>query len=121
MRTDKIIIDGIEFYGYHGDLPEERELGQRYSVDMELILDSRPSGLSDRIEETIDYASVVKRVHEIGSSEQYHLIEALAERIAVVILDEFSPLEVRVRVTKTHPPISTPVRNVGIEITRRQS
>jgi dihydroneopterin aldolase len=121
MNVDKIIIDGIEFYGYHGDLPEERELGQRYSVDLELSLDSRPAGLSDRIEETIDYASVVQRVHKIGSSEQFHLVEALAERIAAVILNEFSPAEVRVRVTKPHPPISAPIRNVGIEIIRRRS
>ncbi len=120
MSSDKIIIDGIEFYGYHGDLPQERELGQRFTVDLELIADVSRAGSSDRIEDTIDYASVVKRIQEIGRSEQYHLVEALAERIAGMILEEFSPMEVLVRVIKPHPPIPA-IRNVGVELSRKRS
>jgi dihydroneopterin aldolase len=119
MSSDKIVIDGIEFYGYHGDLPQERELGQRFTVDLELIADISRAGSSDRIEDTIDYASVVKRVREIGRSEQYHLIEALAERIAAIVLEEFSPLEVRVRVKKPFPPIPAPIQSVGVELSRK--
>lgn len=120
MGDDKIIIDGIEFYGYHGDLPQERELGQRFRVDLELRFDILRAGLSDRIEDTINYASVVERVCHIGGSEQYRLIEALAERIAVTVLNEFSPTEVTVRMTKPHPPIPAPIRSVSVEITRRR-
>ncbi len=121
MPTDKIIIQGIEFYGYHGDLPQERELGQRFLVDVELVTDCRQAGISDRIEETIDYARVVKRVNEIGCNEQYHLIEALAERIAEALLTEFSPGEVLIRVTKPATPVPTRLRGVSVEIRRTRS
>jgi dihydroneopterin aldolase len=118
MAMDKIIIDGIEFYGYHGDLPEERELGQIYKVDLELMLSTVNAGRTDRIEETIDYAAVVRRVHEIGRTEQYNLIETLAEELAGTILKEFSPHEIRIRVSKPHPPIPLPLGNVSVEILR---
>jgi dihydroneopterin aldolase len=121
MSSNSIIVEGIEFYGYHGDLPQERELGQRYVVDLTLTVATSKAGVSDRLEDTIDYAAVVTRVHEIGTGEQYHLIEALAERIAAVILKEFLPDEVSVRVTKPRPPIPLPVRRVTLAITRRRS
>lgn len=120
MDGNKIIIEGIEFYGYHGDLPQEREMGQRYTVDLEILLADLPAGSSDRLEDTIDYAAVVRRVEEIGRSEQFHLIEALAERIAEAVLKDFAPDEVKVRVTKPHPPIPAPVLAVAVEIVRRR-
>jgi len=120
MKDDRIVIEGIGFYGYHGDLPQERELGQPFRVDVELMLDCAKAGKSDRIEDTIDYGAVVRRVVEIGQQEQFHLIEGLAERLAAVILAEFSPEEVSVRITKPHSPIPFTVENVGIEIRRRR-
>ena len=120
MSGNKIIIHGIDFYGYHGNLPQERELGQRFRVDLELIMDGIPAGSTDRIEDTIDYASVVNHVLEICRSEPCRLIEALAERIAEMLLEIFSPAEVQVRVTKPHPPIPAPVQSVGVEINRRR-
>jgi len=120
MQNDTIQIEGIEFYGYHGDLPAERELGQRYTVDLSLTCDCAPAGRTDRIEETIDYAAVAKRVDEIGRTERFHLLEALAERIAGMILQEFVPAEVRVTVTKPHPPIPLSIGKVGVTICRRR-
>lgn len=121
MPSDKILIEGIEFYGYHGDLPEERELGQRYVVDLALTVDCSRAGRSDQIEETVDYAAVAKRVDEIGRKEQYHLIEGLAERIAEVILKEFAPEGIRVRVSKPAPPIPITLREVSVEIFRERT
>jgi dihydroneopterin aldolase len=120
MNDDKVIIEGISFYGYHGDLPQERELGQPFRVDLKLTLDCAKAGKSDRIEDTIDYAAVVSRVVEIGQQNQFHLIEALAERIAAVILSDFLPEEVWVRVSKPHSPIPFALENVGVEIWRKR-
>ncbi len=121
METDIIRIEGIEFYGYHGDLPEERELGQRYCVDVDLSFDCAPAGRSDRIEETVDYAAVARRIDEIGRQERFHLLEALAERIAEMILEEFAPEKVRVHVTKPQPPIPLSIRKVGVTISRTRA
>ncbi|MDX1763654.1 MAG: dihydroneopterin aldolase [bacterium] len=120
MSEDRIMIEGIGFYGYHGDLPQERDLGQPFRVDVELVLDCAKAGKSDQIENTIDYGAVVRRVVEIGEQEQFHLIEALAERLAAVILTEFTPDEVSIAVTKPHSPIPFTVENVGIKIRRRR-
>ncbi len=118
MTRDRIAIEGLEFYGYHGDLPEERKLGQRYRVDAVLFLDCRAVGASDRIEDTIDYGAVAKRIEEIGRGEPFHLIEALAERVAAVLLQEFSPERVQIRVHKPSPPIPLTIDNVSVEIER---
>jgi dihydroneopterin aldolase len=121
MTKDRITIEGLEFYGYHGDLPEERVLGQRYRVDVVLMIDCRPVGASDRIEDTIDYGAVAKRIDEIGRGEPFHLIEALAERMASVLLQEFSPERVRIRVSKPLPPIPLTVDSVSVEIERSRT
>ncbi len=118
MTGDRLTIEGLEFYGYHGDLPEERRLGQRYRVDAVLVLDCRAVGASDRIEDTIDYAAVARRIEEIGRSEPFHLIEALAERMAAVLLKEFSPERVRIRLSKPSPPIALALDSVSVEIER---
>jgi len=120
MGDDKILLTAIGFYGYHGDLPEERELGQRFRVDLELFLDTRPAARQDRLEATVDYARVVQRVREIGRTERYRLVESLAERIAAALLDEFTVEAVRVRLIKPHPPIPATVEGVGVEIFRRR-
>ena len=120
MDGDKIFLTAIGFYGYHGDLPEERALGQRFRADVELFLDTRPAARDDDLAATVDYSRVVERVREIGGTERYRLVETLAERIAAAILEEFEVTAVRVRLVKPHPPIPAPLGGVGVEIFRRR-
>ena len=47
LSSDRIILKGMQFYGFHGVNPEERTLGQTYVVDLEVELDLRPAGRSD--------------------------------------------------------------------------
>lgn len=117
---DKILITGISFYGHHGAREEERVLGQRFLVDVELILDLRPAGGSDDLALTVDYADVVKRVTAIGRTRRFHLLEALAEALAVELLERFRVEEVRVRVMKSSLPLEDCVGSAGVEIVRRR-
>ena len=57
-RTDRILLNGLHFYARHGALAAERELGQRFLVDLELSVDARPAGRSDDLSLTVDYAAV---------------------------------------------------------------
>ena len=101
MGGDRILLERMVFFGYHGVLRAERELGQRFVVDVEMRLDLRPAGLSDDLSQTVDYGAVHERVREIVEGEELGLIEAVAERIANTILENYPSVEaVRVRVTK---------------------
>jgi dihydroneopterin aldolase len=115
---DKIIIKGMEFYGYHGVLPGEQEIGQRFVVDIELIAYLEHQARLDELAETIDYADVYGLVERIVTDERFNLIEALAERIAQAVLSRYSVEEVMVRVKKPHAPLGGIFKYVGVEIHR---
>lgn len=117
---DKIILKGIEFYGYHGLIPEEKTLGGWYEVDVEITHDLRKAGESDKIRDTVDYPKIHKTVVEIGETEKYQLLEKLAHRIAREIIRRFGVSEVLVRIRKPAPPLVGKLDHVEIEITRKK-
>lgn len=120
MSEDKIILQGMVFYGYHGVNPEERELGQRFVVDLDLSKDLSAAGLSDDLAMTVNYASVFKVTREVVEGDGCNLIETVAERVASTLLARF-PLEaVRVRVRKPWAPVKGSVLDwVAVEIYRK--
>src|SRR5918992_6150404 len=87
--TDEILLEGMRFYAYHGVNPEERALGQRFSVDVVLGVDLRRAGQSDNLADTVSYSAVYKLVRQIVEGQPRQLIEAVAEEIAAAILMEF--------------------------------
>jgi dihydroneopterin aldolase len=91
--TDEILLEGMRFYAYHGVNPEERALGQRFTVDVVLAVDLRRAGQSDNLAHTVSYSTVYKVVRRIVEGEPRQLIEAVAEEIASVVLTEFPPVE----------------------------
>jgi dihydroneopterin aldolase len=113
-------IAGLELWGYHGVLEQERERGQRFLVD--LWLEVPPAaGESDRIEDAVDYREVVRLVREISDRAKYRLLEALATRVAESLLDRF-PLEAaRVRVRKPDVRLELPVEHTAATAERRRS
>jgi dihydroneopterin aldolase len=101
MNEDRVILEGMVFFGRHGVLATERELGQRFVVDLEMRLDLRPAGVSDDLTETVDYSEVHRRVRGILEGEPFDLIESVAERVAASILESHPKIEaVRVKVKK---------------------
>jgi dihydroneopterin aldolase len=94
------------FYGYHGVVPEERTLGQRFIVDLDITADLRAAGTSDDLAHTLNYAEAFRLVEGLVTGPPFQLIEALAERIAAVVLEAFPPAQaVAVHVRKPSPPI----------------
>ena len=122
MGEDRILLKGMIFYGHHGILPAERELGQRFVVDIELDCDLRPAGLSDDLAKTVDYSEVHLQTREIVEGEPVNLIETVAERVAASILERHRPVEaVRVRVTKPDVRLEdTVLGGSAVEILRRR-
>jgi dihydroneopterin aldolase len=119
--TDRIILRGIQFYGYHGVPDAEQATGHRYEVDLVLETDVAAAAAADDVTQTVDYGVVARDVLEIGTSRQFRLIETLAMHIAEQVLASQSRVEaVTVGVKKLQPPIPGVVEFAAIEITRRR-
>ncbi len=120
--ADRILLEGMVFHGRHGTLPAERELGQPFVVDVELRMNLRPAGLSDKLEETVDYGEVHRRAKEIVEGTPVNLTETVAETIAAAILEGHPPVEaVRVKVAKPHVRLGdTVLTGSAVEILRHR-
>ncbi len=118
---DRLVFEGLTFYGYHGDHSAERELGQRFVVDLALTLDLRPAGETDDLAKTVDYVDLVAVLRGIVEGEPCRLIETVAERIAAAVLARYPVELVRVRVNKPAAAIPGAVYSrLAVEITRRR-
>jgi dihydroneopterin aldolase len=120
MSGDRLLLEGMEFYGYHGDLDAERTLGGRLRVDVEVRADLRAAGRSDALEDTLDYVRCFHLVREVVENRQFHLLEALAEAIADALLDERRAQGVRVRVAK-QPPVRGGFDRFAVVIDRERA
>ncbi|WP_216831222.1 dihydroneopterin aldolase [Alkalihalobacterium elongatum] len=119
---DKIIIDQMQFYGYHGVYAEENKLGQRFKVDATLLLDLKNAGMKDDLTQTVNYAEVYKITKKIVEEQTYKLVETIAERICSEILNSFPIVEsCTIKVIKPDPPINGHYHSVAVEITRSRS
>lgn len=115
---DRIILEGMEFYGYHGVLPEEQALGQRFIVDVELYLDLRPAGETDDPDRTVNYAHVFELVENVLTGRPHRLIESVAESVAKAVLERFPVSEALVRVKKPGAPLPGRFTWMAVEIRR---
>ncbi len=117
---DKIILKGIQFFGYHGVSEVEREVGGKYEVDIEIPYDLESASKSDNLKDTVNYSEVYKIVLKVGTNQSFKLIEALAQKIANVILTNFPIEEVKVKVKKLNPPIAGSLDFAGVQISRNR-
>ncbi len=120
LGMDWIRLTQIRCYGFTGFLPEEQVLGQWFEVDLAMQVAVRSAGLSDRIEDTLDYRSVITRVQTLVQTSRFALVERLAEAIAASILEESQVQEVQVQLHKLHAPIPDFNGRITIDITRRR-
>ena len=117
--VDKIFVNQMEFYGYHGVFPEENRLGQRFVVDLIIETDLSAAGKSDQLDDSINYGELYAVCKEVVEGEQYNLVEAIAEQIASRMLTQFSTVQTcTVKVFKPDPPIPGHYKSVAVEIKR---
>jgi 7,8-dihydroneopterin aldolase/epimerase/oxygenase len=93
-----IELHGLRLFGRHGVHPEEKAQGQDFVFDVELDVGDR--GVSDRLEDAVDYDAVARTVQEVSDARSYDLLEALAAAVADELLQRFSAERAVVRVTK---------------------
>lgn len=118
---DKIVIQDLEIYAYHGVNPEENFLGQKFLISLELFGNFSFAGKTDELQYSINYAEVCKFVEELFLKENHKLIECCAERIAEALLIQF-PLSEKVHILLKKPwaPIGSHLNYAGVDITRNR-
>ena len=119
--SDKMILTGIEVFGYHGCSDEEQTLGQKFYVDVELDLDLSKAGLSDDFADTVDYVKILQCVEEIVGGTPRRLIESVAENLAQKILTDFAQVDgVKITLHKPNAPLKFTYADAAVEIYREK-
>ncbi len=114
---DTITLTGMSFYGYHGVMPEEQRMGQRFYIDLELHLPLGKAGMTDRLEDTVNYAEVYEVVRKITEEQRYALIEKLAGEIGRHVLSGFPLIDsVSVTVHKPSAPVCGAIRDISVTV-----
>jgi 7,8-dihydroneopterin aldolase/epimerase/oxygenase len=122
MEPDQIIVQGIEFYAYHGVPDAEQQIGHRYRVDLVVDLDLREAGRTDDLRHTVSYGDLARLVIQIGTSQQRRLLESLAEQMCAAILEQFPAVRrVELFIAKRLPPTGTITELAGVKIVRVRS
>ena len=114
-------VTGLSLFTHHGVTAAEREIGQRLILDLRFDAGACDATVTDRVEDTVDYARVCEVVALVAQRRSYKTLEALCTAIADRLLDDFDTAEVWVKATKPEPPIALPVESVSVEVWRAMS
>lgn len=119
---DKIIMENMAFYGYHGVLQEEKVLGQKFYIDAKLYLDLKKAGQTDDLNHTVSYAMVYETIESIMTKEKFDLLEALAHKVCGQILLSFEKIEtVRLTIKKPSAPVAGNFDYFAVQIKRSRN
>ncbi len=113
---DKIILEALEIECVIGIFDWERKIKQRVSIDLALSCDMTKAGLSDNIEDAVDYKSITKDIIALVEPSEFQLIETMATKIADLCLERGGVSSATVRVSK--PGAVRGSKNISVEITR---
>ena len=116
LPTGRLILSGLTAFGYHGNNPAERNLGQTFTADLEVVLDTQRAAASDSVDDTVSYPRLEEAARQVLEGKPANLLETVAERIASAILKHPEVVQVTVRVTK-RPPLPN-LDAFTVEITR---
>lgn len=114
---DIIFLKGVKVKTHLGVPEWERKLQQTIILDIEIGYDFKQACLTDDITHTIDYATVVASIRDTLQQHQFRLVEALAEHVCQLILNDFNAKEVKLKVAK--PNVLPELSALGVEITRQ--
>ena len=113
---DKIFIHALKTETIVGIFDWERQVKQTVVLDIEFSADIRKAALTDSIDDTLNYKGVAKRVLSFIEESSFHLVETLAEHVAMLILEEFGVSWVRIALSK--PGAIRSSRDVGVMLER---
>ncbi len=119
---DKIIINNLHIYAYHGVNPEEKEEGQNFYLDLICSADLQAPGQTDDLNDTVNYSKIVKAVTKVFTENKYDLIERAAQVVADCVLENFEKVQtVQVTLRKPEAPVKADFGYVAVQIERSRT
>ncbi|HTX23489.1 MAG TPA: dihydroneopterin aldolase [Steroidobacteraceae bacterium] len=118
-NDDRIFLRGLQVDCIIGFIEWERRVKQTVVIDLELPVDCRHAALTDEVDATLDYKKVAKRVVAFVEASRFKLVETLAHRTALLLLEEFALAWVRISVNK--PGAIRGSRDVGVTVERSRA
>jgi 7,8-dihydroneopterin aldolase/epimerase/oxygenase len=115
---DKIFIHALKTEAIIGIFDWERQVKQTVIVDIEISADIAKAALSDSIDDTLNYKRIAKHVLAFVEESKFHLVETLAQHIAMLILEDFGLAWVRISLSK--PGAIRNSRDVGVMLERNR-
>jgi dihydroneopterin aldolase len=113
-----IEVSGLSLFTHVGVTAAEREVGQRLLLDLRLEPGESDATVTDRLEDTVDYAEVCDTANLVAQQRSYKTLERLCAAIADRLLDRFGAQTVWVKAAKPEPPLALPVAEVSVEVWR---
>ncbi len=113
-----IEVSGLSLFTHVGVTAAEREVGQRLLLDLRIDVGECDATVTDRIEDTIDYAQVCDMANLVAQQRSYKTLERLCAAIADRLLDQYDAHAVWVKAAKPEPPLALPVSEVSVEVWR---
>jgi dihydroneopterin aldolase len=113
-----IEISGLSLFTHVGVTAAEREVGQRLILDLRLDVGECDATVTDRIEDTIDYAEVCDVANLVAQQRSYRTLERLCAAIADRLLEQYATHAVWVKAAKPEPPLAFPLSEVSVEVWR---
>lgn len=117
--SDTIFLRGLAVECIIGFIDWERRVKQTVVIDLEMPVDCAAAAARDDVQDTLDYKSVAKRVIAFVEASEFKLVETLAHRLAMLLLDEFGIEWVRLSINK--PGAIRGSRDVGMSIQRTRA
>lgn len=116
---DKLYLENIEIFANHGVFKEEKTLGQKFIISLELTLNTRDAAVSNDLTKSVHYGELCHRIEEEFKKESYDLIETAVEKIAEFILFNYDMVKsVKVKLKKPWAPIGRHLDYAAVEIER---
>ena len=117
----EIQVRGFSIYTHHGVTEAEREVGQRLEIDVSFDVPDCDAVLTDRLEDTVDYAEVCDIVALAATERSYKTLERLGHVIGERLMERFACGSVHVRTTKPEPPLPLAVSEVAVEVVQERA
>lgn len=118
MNYTIIRINNAQFYAHHGVLDQERSNGGLFEIDAEFTCDITSAESEDNLKKTLDYEKAYKYIKEVVSGSKFYLIESLAYRISMKLIENFPMIQkITIKVRKPSPPLGGVVEHVEVEHT----
>jgi 7,8-dihydroneopterin aldolase/epimerase/oxygenase len=112
----EVELRGLSIYTHHGVSDAEQEIGQRLEFDISFDVPDCDAVLTDRIEDTVDYAEVCDIVVLAATERSYRTLERLAQVVGERLMVRYGCDSVRVRAAKPEPPLPIAVQEVAVEV-----